>query len=180
MSNPHSTYIGRPYVLRLFQEPLKNIEATGIARDRVERMENQMKKDVIAESKRYNGRILLHEEMADGNHFSIVPVWETALESDVQTPLDVYKQIMSEGFQIDYLRIPMYVLFITYLSIPSTDEQAPIPEVFDQLVERLSHLGRTESRTIDSLFNCQMGRGRYNLGQYIELSIKFKELLQGW
>lgn len=86
---------------------MKNIEATGIARDRVEGMENQMKKDVIGELARYNGRILLHEEMADGNHFSIVPVWETAREEDVLTPLDVYNLIQKEGYQVNYLRIPM-------------------------------------------------------------------------
>lgn len=66
-----------------------------------------MKKDVIGELRRYNGRILLHEEMADGNHFSIIPVWETAKEEDIMTPLDVYTMISKEGFQVDYLRIPM-------------------------------------------------------------------------
>jgi len=72
-------------------------------------MERQMKKDVIAEMKRYNGRILLHEEMADGKNFSIVPVWETAHVDDILTPLDVYNLIRSEGYKVDYLRIPMYV-----------------------------------------------------------------------
>lgn len=85
----------------------ENIEATGIAKERVEAMENQMKKDVISELTRYNGRILLHEEMADGKHFSIVPVWETVVESEIMTPLDVYNLIKNEGYQVDYLRIPM-------------------------------------------------------------------------
>lgn len=37
-----------------------------------------------------------------------------------------------------------------------TDEQAPIPGVFDALVERLHGL---DSET-DVIFNCQLGRGR--------------------
>jgi hypothetical protein len=64
--------LGRPYVLRLFQDPMKNLEATGIARERVENMENQMKADAIKELRRYSGRLLLHEEHADSNGFSIV------------------------------------------------------------------------------------------------------------
>jgi hypothetical protein len=63
---------GRPYVLRLFPDPLRNLEATGIARERVEAMELQMKKDLIAEIKDFGGRVLLHEEQAQGNTFSII------------------------------------------------------------------------------------------------------------
>lgn len=63
---------GRPYVLRLFPDPLRNLEATGIARDRVELMEAQMKRDLVAEIKLFNGRVLLHEEQVQGNSFSIV------------------------------------------------------------------------------------------------------------
>jgi hypothetical protein len=63
---------GRPYVLRLFPEPLKNLEATGIARERVELMEAQMKLDIIAEIKKFGGRVLLHEEHVEGSDFTIV------------------------------------------------------------------------------------------------------------
>jgi hypothetical protein len=86
---------------------MKNLEATGIARERVENMENQMKKDAISELRRYNGRLLLHEELADGNSFSIIPIWETVKESDILTPLDVYQRVLSEGYRVNYLRIPM-------------------------------------------------------------------------
>lgn len=72
------------------------------------------------------------------------PLWESVKEEDVQTPLEVYRSIQEEGYRVDYLRLPI------------TDEQAPIPNVFDQLVERL--LGMKSN--MDCIFNCQMGRGR--------------------
>jgi hypothetical protein len=100
---------GRPYVLRLFQDPMRNLETTGIARERVEAMEERMKLDVLAELRMYNGRILLHDEECDMSSFKIVPVWETVLEGEVQTPLDIYKNLVDEGYPIDYLRIPMFV-----------------------------------------------------------------------
>lgn len=52
----------QPYVLRLFQDPLKNLESTGITTDRVEGMEERMKLEAISEWKEYNGRLLLHDE----------------------------------------------------------------------------------------------------------------------
>jgi hypothetical protein len=58
--------------LRLFPDPLKNLEATGIARERVELMEAQMKLDILSEIKTFGGRVLLHEEHVEGNTFSIV------------------------------------------------------------------------------------------------------------
>lgn len=52
----------QPYVLRLFQDPLKNLESTGITTDRVESMEERMKLEAIDEWKEYEGRLLLHDE----------------------------------------------------------------------------------------------------------------------
>ncbi|KAI8809960.1 inositol hexakisphosphate-domain-containing protein [Cladochytrium replicatum] len=142
---------GRPFVLRLFQEPIKNVEATGIARERVERMETRMKSDIIAEMKQFNGRLLLHEEEAENGQFRIVPVWETVREEDIQTPQEVFRSIEAEGFRVNYLRIPV------------TDEQTPIPDVFNQLVDRLLNI----NNQTDVLFNCQMGRGRTTSGTVI-------------
>lgn len=54
----------QPYVLRLFMDPLKNLETTGISKERVESMEDRMKIDVLQELKEYDGRMLLHDEEA--------------------------------------------------------------------------------------------------------------------
>lgn len=98
----------RPYVLRIYQDPLKNLETTGIARERVEGMENRMKLDVMDELKIYNGRLLLHdEETTEKGGFIIVPQWETVPVECVETPDDVFQSIIAEGYMVDYLRIPM-------------------------------------------------------------------------
>ena len=59
-------------MLRLFQDPMKNLEATGIEMERVELMEEQMKADCISELHRYGGRVLLHAEESNSDGFSIV------------------------------------------------------------------------------------------------------------
>ncbi|RUS27280.1 hypothetical protein BC938DRAFT_483485 [Jimgerdemannia flammicorona] len=142
----------RPFVLRLFMDPLKNLETTGIARHRVENMERKLKEDILAEIRQYEGRVLLHdEELLDKGGYSIVPIWETVNPEDIVTPCDVFDSIKAEGYQVDFFRIPI------------TDEQAPIPIVFDQIISRLKGV----DGTIDVLFNCQMGRGRTTTGMVI-------------
>jgi hypothetical protein len=71
----------QPYVLRLFQEPLKNLESTGITTDRVEGMEERMKLEATSEWKEYDGRLLLHDEKADekGGYGLVVCTWDKSL-----------------------------------------------------------------------------------------------------
>ncbi|KAI9473878.1 MAG: inositol hexakisphosphate-domain-containing protein [Benjaminiella poitrasii] len=137
-----------PYVLRLFTDPLKNLETTGISKERVESMEDRMKLDVVQELKEYKGRMLLHDE---DNDFNLLPMWETVPENLVETPSQVFESIRSEGYQVNYLRIPI------------TDEQAPIPDVFDQLIHRMAEA----NQGADVIFNCQMGRGRTTTGMVV-------------
>ncbi|CAO0803096.1 unnamed protein product [Mucor circinelloides] len=140
----------QPYVLRLFQDPLKNLESTGITTDRVEGMEERMKLEAINEWKEYDGRLLLHDEKANEkkNEFDLVGMWESVQIQDIETPKETFQSIIDEGYQVDYLRIPI------------TDEQAPIPDVFDQLICRT----KNANTGVDVLYNCQMGRGRTTTG----------------
>jgi len=137
---------GKPFVLRNLRNPLNNIEATGITRERVEMMENRMKQDVLTEIAKNNGLVLLHDE---DQSFGLRPYWETLTPEDVQTSLEVFQ---GEGHgKIQFLRVPI------------TDEQAPIPEVFDIIHER----AKLANDNTDLFFNCQMGRGRTTTGMII-------------
>ncbi|KAJ3335694.1 hypothetical protein HDU93_004652 [Gonapodya sp. JEL0774] len=159
----------RPFVLRDWRDATRNLETTGIAKERVEMMEERMKGDLIQEIKKYGGRILLHDEEVKPSGFEIVvcllesvfdayitfidapvvqPVWETVCEEDILTPLELFQSVVAEGYKIDYLRVPI------------TDEQAPIPDVFDILLDRLMK----RRHNADPIFNCQMGRGRTTTG----------------
>lgn len=146
---------GKPYVLRLFQDAVHNLEATGITRERVELMEETMKRDVIEEIRRCGGRLLLHDEELSptGSGFRIVPIWETVKECDVLTTKEIYDAVFADGYRLQYLRIPI------------TDEQAPIPAVFDELLLRI--LNVLNAGNTDLIFNCQMGRGRTTTGMVI-------------
>lgn len=144
---------GRPHVLRLADQPVTNIEATGVTTDVVESMEAALKGDMLQEASQRDGRVLLHDEVEiRQGEFDIIPVWETVKEGDVLTPREVYELVQSEGFKVDYARLAI------------TDEQAPVPAVFSQLEERVILALQTGSACV---FNCQMGRGRTTTGMVI-------------
>ena len=81
---------GRPHVLRLADQPLTNVEATGISTEVVERMEVALKKDILNEAKARGNRVLLHDEVdLAGGKFEVIPVWESVTDEDVLTPREV-------------------------------------------------------------------------------------------
>lgn len=140
---------GRPYVLRIVKDPVTNLEMTGIISERVEMMEDRLKIDVLREAEQFGGKLLLHEEDAlSGN---IIPVWETVSVENVETTSEIVQCIRAQGYPCDYVRIPI------------TDEQAPIPSVFDHLLQL------TWDPDKSPVFNCQMGRGRTTTGMVISV-----------
>ena len=144
---------GRPHVLRLADQPLTNVEATGVTTDVVERIERSLKRELIEEAHQRNGRVLLHDEVkSEDGGFEIIPLWETVRDEDVLTPREVYDLVRREGFRVEYARVAI------------TDEQAPVPQVFSQLEDRVQHAIDTRAMTV---FNCQMGRGRTTSGMII-------------
>ncbi|KAK0535009.1 hypothetical protein OC835_002504 [Tilletia horrida] len=144
---------GRPHVLRLADQPLTNVEATGVTTEVVESMEKALKEDLVKEAAMRNGRVLLHDEVeGQRGNFEVIPIWETVGENDILTPREVYELVISEGFRVDYARLAI------------TDEQAPIPDVFSQLENRVQLALDTGSACV---FNCQMGRGRTTTGMII-------------
>ncbi|CAK9780633.1 hypothetical protein CC85DRAFT_329266 [Cutaneotrichosporon oleaginosum] len=141
---------GRPHVLRLVDKPLTNVETTGVTASVVERMELQLKADVIKEIREGTGKLLLHDEVeTKPGMYEVVPVWETVEEENVMTPLELYQQVLDEGYHVNYLRIAI------------TDEQAPLPAALQVIVTRVM-MGVREGD--DFVFNCQMGRGRTTTG----------------
>ncbi|THG97465.1 hypothetical protein EW026_g4541 [Hermanssonia centrifuga] len=140
---------GRPHVLRLVDRPLENVEATGVTTEVVERMEEKFKSDVIREVQAGNGRILLHDEVEERpGVFSIIPIWEEVSEDDIMTPRNVFELMVKENYRVDYDRVAI------------TDEQAPLPDALQQLLNRVS----SGNDAGDFVFNCQMGRGRTTTG----------------
>ncbi|KLO17434.1 hypothetical protein SCHPADRAFT_900700 [Schizopora paradoxa] len=143
---------GRPHVLRLVDRPLENVEATGVTTQTVEDMEIKLKRDVLRELRKNEGRLLLHDEVEERpGVFTILPQWEVVDYDDVLTPRDVFELMKKEGYKINYDRVAI------------TDEQAPLPDALSQLYERVK-LGLANDQAGDFIFNCQMGRGRTTTG----------------
>lgn len=139
---------GRPFVVREADKPFANLEYTGIDRERVEDMEKRLKSDVLAEAAAYGGMVMVaHED----DSFQVVEDWEAVTDVDVQTPAEVYAELAKDGFDVEYLRVPV------------TDEKAPKGDDFESLMVRCW----TPPEGAALVFNCQMGRGRTTTGMVI-------------
>lgn len=147
---------GRPFVLREVERPFSNLEYTGINRARVEQMEDRLKEDILLESARYSNKILVTDELPDGQ---MVDQWEPVTPESVKTPLQVYMELQTK-FSVDYERIPV------------TDEKSPKEQDFDTLFDRIS---KADLKT-EIIFNCQMGRGRTTTGMVIATLIYFNRI----
>ena len=147
---------GSPYVVRESDKPFANLEYSGIDAARVVEMEDRLKQDVLNEAALYDGSILVaHED----DQFQVVEDWEPVTEVDVQTPLEVYEELTRDGFNVDYLRVPI------------TDEKAPMGDDFEILMRTAWELGESDS----IIFNCQMGRGRTTTGMVIACCILLRK-----
>ncbi len=69
----------------------------GIDRSRVEDMENRLKQDVLREAAQYNNQILVAHENDD---FQVIEQWEAVTEVDVQTPLEVYRELSGKCYYL--------------------------------------------------------------------------------
>ncbi|CAI9282535.1 unnamed protein product [Lactuca saligna] len=78
----------------------------------------------------------------------------------VKTSLQVYLEIQTRKFLVDYERIP------------ATDEKSPKEHDFDMLVDRIS---RADLKT-EIIFNCQMGHGRITTGMVIATLIYLNQI----
>ena len=111
-------------------------------------MEDRLKEDILRESKKYNQKFLVHDEETTG----LVTEWKDANNKTILTPKEAYKQIEKEGYKIKYFRVPV------------TDERAPEPKDFDDLLNIIKDI---DIKNTHLIFNCQMGRGRTTTGTII-------------
>lgn len=147
---------GKPFVLREVERPFKNmLEYSGIDRERVEKMEARLKEDILREAQTYGGAIMVIHETED---MQIFDAWEHVDSSSVQTPLEVFKNLESDGFPVKYARVPI------------TDGKAPKSSDFDILAMNIS----SASKDTAFVFNCQMGRGRTTTGTVIACLLKLR------
>jgi inositol hexakisphosphate len=131
---------GRSFSLRELAHPFENASGfEGTSGEQVERTEEQLKAEVLAEVRSNGGRMLIHDEVGD----DVVGRWVEVKPENVQTTREVFDSLGKE-YKIDYARVPV------------TDEKTPQAEDLQALTERVS-----QSEDGASLvFNCHAGRGR--------------------
>ena len=132
---------GRSFSLRELAHPFENSDDfTGSSGEQVERTEQQLKAEVLAEARANGGRILVHDETSDG----VVGQWVEVTPETVQTTREVYDGLQAEGYKVDYARVPV------------TDEKTPEAGDLQSLVQRVSQAEDGAAL----VFNCHAGRGR--------------------
>ncbi|KAJ7215111.1 hypothetical protein O6H91_Y473400 [Diphasiastrum complanatum] len=122
---------GSPFVLRELEHPMSTLKHVGIKGPGVEQLENRLKEDILAESSRSGGRMILHREEHNPvtNQTDIIGYWETITTEVVKTPAEVYAEIKKEGYNIDYKRLPL------------TREREALATDVDAIQQRLDKVG---------------------------------------
>lgn len=100
-------------------------------------MEARLKEDILREAERYGGAIMVIHETDDGQIFD---AWEQVSSDVIQTPLEVFKWLDSEGFPVKYARVPI------------TDGKAPKSSDFDSLAVNIASAPKDTA----FVFNCQV------------------------
>uniref|UniRef100_M4FCR7 FBD domain-containing protein n=1 Tax=Brassica campestris TaxID=3711 RepID=M4FCR7_BRACM len=134
---------------------IRSVIERGTDRDTVEGVEALLKEDILREAKRYDGAIMVIHETEDQNVFNC---WEHVDAFSVQTPLEVFKNLETEGFPVKYARVPV------------TDGKAPRSSDFDTLTWNIA----SASKDTAFVFNCQIGRGRTTTGTVIACLVKLR------
>lgn len=75
----------------------------GISASRLELIEDRLKRDILAELKSGDGRILLHSERADG---TVMTVWESVEPDGVATLREIMESLMQKK-SFGFRRIPI-------------------------------------------------------------------------
>ncbi|KAI5166763.1 hypothetical protein NEIRO02_1401 [Nematocida sp. AWRm79] len=141
---------GFPFVLRTTDMVYENVITEGINREWVEDIEERMKLDCLNESGK--GGLVLHNEEIHGGEAILSS--ETVISTNVLTPKEVFI-----NSRLKYYRMPI------------SDEQTPLPEIFDELYRII--MAAPKPRIL--IFSCQMGRGRTTTGMVISRLIGFTE-----
>lgn len=147
---------GKPYNLRHIKAPFYNQASPGRTAREVEKMERDLKKDVLAEIERNGGTITLHDEDA-GPPPHVVE--QQVKVDNVQTVSEVYDQLQHEGFKVDYQRVPV------------TDMKKPEDRDVDELVQALKKAGPDT----ELIFNCHAGQGRTTTAMVLASMIRRAE-----
>ncbi|KNZ49561.1 hypothetical protein VP01_493g4 [Puccinia sorghi] len=146
----------RPFVLRDSVKPTQCVTSSENA-DNIEAIELRLKLDIIKESQKYGGLVLVHDETVEGD---ILPTWITA--DDVKTTREMWEGVKSEGYKVEYYRIPI------------ANDQAPEDSYLDRYVSIL----RTIPTSTNLIFNCGMGLVRTTFAMAAAIIMRRRQVIK--
>jgi len=173
---------GCPYVIRGIDFATKGLNLTGISSAKVEQREVQVKKDIIEESEKYGGQILLHHEVSRGamervpslKQLGAVPEKEP---TDITKAFDRRPDAQSRHSKLeafwekidcgDSVSTALEVcqklkdkgFCIEYVRHPLSRERSPAAMDFETLQDAITKFGHEEGRKVKYLFISHTGTG---------------------
>lgn len=149
-------YIGNsPFVLRDAAQPTKTYSISDRP-ESLEGIETRLKNDILKESARYGGVVLVQEELDDGE---IVNTWVAA--ESVRTVREVYENVAEQGFNVKYHRIPV------------TRDQSPEDRYLDQYTAILAKTKPDSSL----VFNCGIGVVRTTFAMSAAIILRRRQIM---
>ena len=139
---------GEPFNLRNVKVPFSNQEAQGRTPEEADKIEQQLKNDVMEEARKNGGYIMMHDEAKEPPPRVIER--RIKVES-VQTIQEVYDGLQKDGYNVKFQRIPV------------TDCKKPEDKDIDALVKSLK--GTDPDAPL--IFNCHAGEGRTTTGMVL-------------
>ncbi|GAA6009259.1 hypothetical protein JCM11491_004248 [Sporobolomyces phaffii] len=158
-------YIGaQPFVLREAAHPTRTYSISNRA-ENLEEIEARLKQDVLKESRRYGGLVLVHSEDSASHASStptstITPTWVSA--DNVRTVRELFSQIREKGYNVSFHRTPV------------SRDQSPGDGYLDHYTSLISTIPTTSSL----VFNCGVGVVRTTFAMSCALLVRRKQLLE--
>lgn len=151
---------GVPFCVKDREKPFEN-QDVHVSSGELAEMEDRLRSEILKETMRYDGRILLHgETLPDDREVAamgrVYPYWEHVDPSRVKTIKDCF----AAHPKVSFWRWPI------------TDEHSPEERDFEVLLDIL-HTEKPQA----VIFNCQLGRGRTTTGMV--LARLYWQLMQG-
>lgn len=146
---------GQPLNLRSVKAPGFNQEHPGRTAAEVEKMEKQLKADILEEARRNGNKITIHDEEGSPPNVRVV-ARQVDLKS-VQTVEEVYSDLAKkEGYKVEFHRVPV------------TDTKKPTDQDIDELVKSLKDADPSQPL----IFNCHAGEGRTTTGMVLSSMLR--------
>ncbi|RPD74988.1 hypothetical protein L226DRAFT_508637 [Lentinus tigrinus ALCF2SS1-7] len=153
---------GRPFVLRDASEPRRTLKLSDRA-ENLEEIERRLKADILAESAKFGGLVLTHNEVAsDSGEGAILPTWTAVDTNNVRTQRELMENMKHDGWNVDYYRIPI-------------SPERPIEDNY--LDAYLRVIKETDPLTTALVFNCGMGAVRTTFAMVAACIVRRKQMI---